>query len=262
MDDNIKNELINSCNNSSNNSENFHEIRKNLNEPNNLFGPVEKNKVLFNRKYVANVLQNKTKLFYTNIKATSVDNVVQIANLCIIHGFGHYSQEFYEMAYNLAKRGVNCHLIDLRGNGLSAGRRFDWTIEELHSDILTLIKQAENESPELPLYIFGHSFGGGLLTSLFINNQYLKVNGIILSSPLLGYSTNVTHEASKLFFINKFGNNLKDLMCHGHISPGDLCKDEKEIVRIINDKLMLPVATPRSFRGMFKQSERILENSR
>lgn len=116
------------------------------------------------------------------------------------------------MAFELARQGINCHLIDLRSHGFSGGTRFDFSIEQLHQDIITLIKQAESDVPELPLFLFGHSMGGGLLSSLFINNQYLQVHGIILSAPLLGYPLNIEMDAGKMFFISRFGQTMKVTM--------------------------------------------------
>ena len=46
----------------------------------------------------------------------------------------------------------------------------------MHQDIITLIKQSETDN-SLPTVILGHSMGGGLVTSLFINNQYIQVHG-------------------------------------------------------------------------------------
>lgn len=189
--------------------ENFHEIRKILREEENLLGKKEFNGIQFTRKYVNNINDPFTRLYYTNVKPSDVSKVNLIANLCIVHGFGHYSAMFLEFAYAMAKEGINCHLIDLRSHGFSGGTRFDFTVEGCHEDIITLIKQAENDSHELPLYIMGHSLGGGLVTSLFINNQYIQVHGIILSSPLLSYPLNLELDNKKLFFLSRFGQNLK-----------------------------------------------------
>jgi acylglycerol lipase len=242
--------------------ENFLKFRKFLNKPNNVLGKAEKNGIRFTRKYIPNVLDPSIRLYYTNIKLIDTINVKLIANVCIVHGFGHYSQEFYEMAYNLAKEGMNCHLIDLRGHGYSGGCRIDWTIEDLHLDVLTLIKQTESDEVDLPIYVFGHSMGGGLITSLFINNQYLQVNGVILSAPLLGIPLNANFDSVKSYFLSKFGNNLREFILTGNINPTELCKDEREVIRLVNDKLILPLASPRAFRSLIKNCERILENSR
>jgi alpha-beta hydrolase superfamily lysophospholipase len=265
---NIINQNLNTSSNNTGSSnlekeiDNIKDLRKFMNLEENILGKVEKLGVVFNRKFVSNIFNQNIRLFYTNVKAANTDSVKISASLCIVHGFGHYSQEFYEMAYFLAKNGINCHLIDLRGHGYSGGCRLDWTIEDLHTDVITLIKQAEVDGVDLPIYVFGHSMGGGLVSSLFINNQYLQVNGIILSSPLLGLPLNANFDSLKFFFLSKAGNNLREFVMNGNINPTELCKDEREIIRIINDKRILPLASPRSFRSIVKNCERVLENCR
>ena len=63
-------------------------------------------------------------------------------------------------------------------------------------------------------------------------------------------------------FLFKIININKDFVVHGNINPSHLTKDENEIVRILNDPKIIPLGTPRSFRSMLKNCERILENSR
>lgn len=259
---NITNANNNSSSDKGKEIENIREMRKFLNKEDNVLGRVEKFGLRFTRKYIKNILDNNIRLYYTNIKTADTNNTQIIANLCIVHGFGHYSQEFYEMAYFLAKNGVNCHLIDLRGHGYSGGCRFDWTIEDMHTDILTLIKQAEADGVDLPIYIFAHSLGGGMVTSLFINNQYLQVNGIILSAPLLGLPMNANLDSAKTFVLSRVGTHLREFVINGNINPTDLCKDEREIIRILNDRRIIPLATPRTFRSIVKNSLRVLENCR
>jgi len=260
---NILGSVTNSKDNSSEKEiENFRELRRFMNEDDNSIGRIEKLGVRFTRKFVYNILNQNIRLYYTNVKALDTEAVKITANLCIVHGFGHYSGEFYETAYFLAKNGINCHLIDLRGHGYSGGCRFDWTVEDLHTDILTLIKQAEADGVDLPIYVFGHSMGGGLVSSLFINNQYLQVNGIILSAPLLGLPLNANFDSFKFYLLSKLGNNLREFVMNGNVNPTELCKDEREITRIINDKRIIPLASPRSFRSIIKNCERVLENCR
>lgn len=180
-----------------------------MREESKIIGSIEIEGLTFLRKYVPNSIDNKIKLYYTSVKATSKDKPKTLASLCIVHGFGHHSGEFLEMASVFARTGIDCHLIDLRGHGYSAGARFDWVVEELHTDIITLIKISETDNVNLPLFIFGHSMGGGLISSLFIKNQYLQVNGIILSAPLIGSPLNFQQDPFKSFVLGRMGNDLR-----------------------------------------------------
>ncbi len=189
---------------------NFNEIfRTILKEEKNIINSCEIDGILFNRKYVPNIIDNRIKLYYSNIKSINREKQIKIASLCIIHGFGHHSGEFLELATVMAKNGIDCHMIDLRGHGYSTGSRFDWQIEEFHTDIITLIKHAENDISNTPLFIFGHSMGGGLISSLFIKNQYLQVNGIILSAPLIGNPLTIDNDPFKSFILERVGNDLR-----------------------------------------------------
>lgn len=78
-------------------------------------------------------------------------------------------------------------MIDLSGFGQSGGARGDSTMEELHCDIELIMKLMD---PELPLFLFGHSMGGGLISTLLMQNQNLQIAGFLCSSALLGYPNN------------------------------------------------------------------------
>lgn len=55
---------------------------------------------------------------------------------------------------------------------------------ELHRDIEVLLRQA---SPNLPLFLYGHSMGAALVASLLIRNPYIHISGVILTSGLFGF---------------------------------------------------------------------------
>jgi acylglycerol lipase len=220
------------------------------------------NNVSYKRKYLINITNPYVRLYFSNIKSDSKDTPIN-AKICIFHGLGHHSGEFYEYATFLAKNGINVFLIDLRGHGLSGGTRFEWKIEDFHTDIITLIKESEKDNIELPLFLMGHSLGGGLLSNLFINNPYLQVQGIIFTAPLLGPPLNLQPENPlKNFFVRNFGYHLKDFMIHAKINPSALTKNDQDLVHIINDKKMIPIVTPNSYRSMMKLIDRTLENCR
>lgn len=84
---------------------------------------------------------------------------------------------------HLAINDYSVHMIDLSGFGLSGGPRGNSTMAEMHGDIELVLKMM---NPELPVFIFGHSMGGGLVASLMIRNPGLKIAGVICSAALFG----------------------------------------------------------------------------
>lgn len=75
-------------------------------------------------------------------------------------------------------------MIDLSGFGQSGGSRGHSTMSELQNDIEIMIKLMD---PNLPLFVLGHSMGGGLVSSLMIRNPGLNIAGVITSSALFGF---------------------------------------------------------------------------
>lgn len=78
-------------------------------------------------------------------------------------------------------------MIDLSGYGQSGGARGNSTMFELHHDIELVMKRMD---PELPLFVFGHSMGGGLVSTLLTQNPNLNIAGVICSSALFGIPNN------------------------------------------------------------------------
>lgn len=242
-------------------SSSFESIIKLLKDPDNVLGTVEVDNFTITRKYVQNFYDSFTRLYFTSIKHNSKETT-QKAKLCIVHGFGHHSFDFVELSLFLASNGIHCFMLDLTGHGLSGGMKFDWAIEDFHRDIITLIKESEKEAFDAPLFILGHSLGGGLVSSLFINNPYLQIQGVILSAPLIGQPVQIAVDPVKTFLLKNYGHKLKDLLVTGSINPTALTKVDKEIPNMLNDKLNMPICTPNSFKNIMKLYSRILENCR
>lgn len=218
------------------------------------------NDIIYRRKYINNFVNPFVRLYTSKIKSSKVESV---AKLIIIHGFAHHSFDFYEFSTYLALNGIVCYLVDLRGHGYSGGERLEWSIEDFHTDIISLITESEKDSFDLPMFILGHSMGGGLISNLFINNPYLQVHGVIFSAPLFGTPlTMMPENYMKTFLLKSIGYDLKDFVVHGGINVTALTKDDKEVISMIRDNKNLPMSTPNSCRSLIKMFERTLDNCR
>ena len=105
------------------------------------------------------------------------------ASLVLIHGMGEHSGRYAHFASYFTARGVNVYAVDLFGHGRTEGpkghtRSMDdylWQVDFL----VGMIKQLN-----LPLFIYGHSMGGGVvLNYLFKRNP--RVAGVIVSAPAI-----------------------------------------------------------------------------
>lgn len=60
----------------------------------------------------------------------------------------------------------------------------------------------------LPLFLFGHSLGGLLVTSLGARNPHLKIAGIIANAPLFGLPKDRNIDVFKMFALKLVGDLL------------------------------------------------------
>lgn len=103
----------------------------------------------------------------------------------LVHGWAEHSGRYEPVAAWLAERGCAVHAYDHRGHGRSGGvrghaRRF----EELLDDLEIALARAREESPELPLFVVGHSMGG-LVVAAFAAFRDPEVAGVVTSGAAL-----------------------------------------------------------------------------
>ena len=107
-----------------------------------------------------------------------------VAILYFVHGLGGHSGRFFHPAALFAKNNIASIGIDLRGNGLSEGKRghaknLQNYVEDLDACVLYGNKLFENN---LPKVIMGNSMGGAIAL-LYANINKTLFRGIILTAP-------------------------------------------------------------------------------
>jgi alpha-beta hydrolase superfamily lysophospholipase len=114
------------------------------------------------------------------------------AALVVVHGFGEHSGRYAEFGERMASYGISTFAMDLRGHGLSEGRRghvasFDILLQELDR----FRREVEGLADfRIPLFLLGHSFGG--LIALRYQEEYnTRFEGAIISAPWLATAVRV-----------------------------------------------------------------------
>jgi alpha-beta hydrolase superfamily lysophospholipase len=113
----------------------------------------------------------------------------------LIHGLGEHSGRYDHVGNALAKAGYHLTGFDLRGHGLSAGRRghapdFANLLDDLEIFIDESTKHLGNS---LPRFLYGHGLGGNLVINYMMQNPS-DLDGAIVTSPAFER----THPPSKL----------------------------------------------------------------
>jgi len=133
-------------------------------------------------------------LYYRQYLSTKPTN----KTLVLLHGSGWHSQQFVDLASNIAKSGTADVITpDLRGHGIDPQTRGDVSyIGQFEEDLADLFAELKITSSDKKLYLGGHSSGGGLVVR-FAGGQYGKqAAGFILLAPYLKYNAPTTRANS------------------------------------------------------------------
>jgi len=99
-----------------------------------------------------------------------------------IHGMGEHGGRYSHIAERLNAAGFDCHALDQRGHGRSAGKRGDILHYDLLLDDLEDYWKAIGEPAST--FLYAHSLGGQLLINL-ITQRDVKPCGAIINAPWL-----------------------------------------------------------------------------
>jgi alpha-beta hydrolase superfamily lysophospholipase len=101
----------------------------------------------------------------------------------IVHGYAEHSGRYEHVAAVLRGRGFAVEAFDLRGHGKSPGRRaYVRSADEYLDDVNAALTRARERFPRLPLFLLGHSMGGGMVALLVIRDPQ-AAHGVVLSAP-------------------------------------------------------------------------------
>lgn len=125
--------------------------------------------------------QDGLRLYYRHWDCEQPQKIV-----CIVHGHGEHSRRYNHVAEALNKADITVFALDLRGHGISEGKRgHAKSYLHLMSDVEEFLKTARAEYTDLPLYLYGHSMGGNLVANYMIRMNTNEISGFILTSPWL-----------------------------------------------------------------------------
>lgn len=172
------------------------------------------------------------KLHYRHWEASQTDKVI-----CIIHGHGEHSGRYEHVAAHLITNNISVFALDLRGHGLSKGKRGHApSYELLLKDVEEILKVAREKFIDIPMYLMGHSLGGNLVANFLLKDISNELQGFILSSPWFKLAFDppkIKLQLGKL--MTKIWPAFSE---HNGLDKTKLSKDEKEVKKYANDPLV------------------------
>ncbi|MCI8938900.1 MAG: alpha/beta hydrolase [Dorea sp.] len=128
---------------------------------------------------------SERNIFCAFYQADEPDGIVLIS-----HGFTETADKYHELAYYFLKAGFHVCVPEHLGHGRSSRLVEDPSlvhVEDYHTyveDLLAAASEVKSFYPGLPLYLFGHSMGGGIAACAAAGapDTFAK---LILSSPMI-----------------------------------------------------------------------------
>lgn len=168
------------------------------------------------------------------------------AAILVIHGLAEHGGRYDHVGDRLGGYGLSSFALDLRGHGLSEGRRghadrFDCLLQDIdrfRREVQGLVDVGT------PLFLLGHSMGG-LIALRYLEEYDTDVSGAVILAPWL--ATAVPVPRWKIALANSLARLLPSLPFRARVDPELLSRDPEIVRAYRDDPLVHDVITPRLF---------------
>jgi alpha-beta hydrolase superfamily lysophospholipase len=108
------------------------------------------------------------------------------AVIAIVHGFGEHIGRYTPLGPLFENLGFAALGLDLHGHGRTPGPRGNVeSYERLREDVDMLLDEASERFPDVPVFLWGHSMGGGLALDYTLTRGERGMKGVIATAPLI-----------------------------------------------------------------------------
>mgnify|MGYP002777142018 CR=1 FL=1 len=180
--------------------------------------------------------------------------------LCLVHGLGEHAGRYAELAHYLNQSRISAYALDMRGHGLSDGKRGHAAYEDLQSDIEELLKYARAINTDAKLVLMGHSFGGNQVAHFVKHDSSHELAGFILSSPFLDVA--FQPPKWKVTMANLIGSLLPSLTQSNELDATTISRDSKEVEKYLKDPLVHDQISVRMYLDVTKAGRDLLKNTK
>lgn len=200
--------------------------------------------------------KDDTKLLFKEFKPASNAKAV----IVIVHGLGDHSGWFSNLINHFVIKGYAVVTFDLRGHGRSDGiRGYIPSYDAILDDIDILYSIASKHFSNVPVFLYGHSFGGNLVLNYELK-RHPKLAGVITTGPWLKLYDEPSVLGLK--FINLLDKILpKFSLANGVVDATNLSHNLDVRHKYSNDPLVHNYVSARLFANAYKSGLWALENA-
>ena len=186
-----------------------------------------------------------------------------VGRLALVHGYGDHSGRHVHFMQWMAERGFACDVFDLRGQGLSEGRRgYVRRWEEYLDDLNAFLSLVNSQySSNLPLFVLGHSHGGLVVAAAGEEGllEFAGVRGVILTSPYLRSCMKVP--LRKILLGRMIAPFIPWMQFPTGLTNDGMSSDPLMVADSSADPLVTRVATPRWYLSHLRMQRRVLDGA-
>jgi acylglycerol lipase len=158
------------------------------------------------------------------------------ALIALVHGLGEHSGRYAHVGQVMTDAGYALVGFDLRGHGKSGGARgHSLSLNVYMQDMRQFFALTAQRYPELPHFLYGHSFGG--LLSLSYAIQYSAgLKGVMVTGAALRSS--LQEQKVKIAVAKLLGAFLPAMTVQSGLDPTTISRDRKVVDAYVNDSLV------------------------
>ena len=159
------------------------------------------------------------------------------AVIALVHGMGEHSSRYGEhFVPFFNKNGFHVIAFDHFGHGKTTGKRGHCPgYEAVLDSVKKLLEEAKERYAGLPVFLYGHSMGGNVLSNYLLKRQP-EVAGAVISAPMLklAFSPPGWKMAAGKWLINIFPGFTEKT----GLDASAISRDKKEVEKYKNDPLV------------------------
>lgn len=157
------------------------------------------------------------------------------AGIVLVHGIGEHIQRYSYFVEKFNEKGFGVVGVDLPGHGKSDGKRGKLNSYSLTDEMLDfLIAEYKKTFPGIPVFLYGHSLGGGIVLQ-YILKKSPEIEGAVVTSPWLRLSFEPAR--LKLVLAGIMKNLLPSLTQPSQLVVSHISHDQKVVDDYISDPL-------------------------
>jgi acylglycerol lipase len=181
------------------------------------------------------------------------------AVVVLIHGLGEHIQRYEHWSDLFNRERIAFTGVDLPGHGRSEGKRGHIKSYRLLDEMITiLLDSCRKTFTGIPVYIYGHSLGGGIVLNYLLKYNP-RIRGAIVTSPWLRLSFEPAK--SKVILASVMKYILPGLVQPSGLNVSHISHDPAVVEKYKNDPLVHDKISVSLFDGAMKAAKYSLDNA-